>query len=342
MDLAKQIDKPGREGLIRLKLPLPYPLRYVNCYLVEGPDGWTVIDPGLHTPETEALWEVAMSQLGLSSASIKQIILTHHHPDHYGMAGWLQGKTDAPVRMSAKGWEQADHMWGKGRLTDSDAVLALFQQHGMESSLLAGMKTHLLSSLPQVTPHPQVTVMESDTEIQMGGDAWQVMETNGHAWGHLCFYQPRSRELFCGDHVLPRIYPNISYMPGTDDNPLASYLEALKHVAKLKPLLAYPGHRDPFTNFGERTEQLLHHHAQRLERIAAMVDEPIHVYDISRGLFGSALALANLRFAMAETLAHLIYLEQAGRIERDESHGVIMFKATDNSTSTFPIKLPSN
>ncbi|MBC8079716.1 MAG: MBL fold metallo-hydrolase [Gorillibacterium sp.] len=326
MSERSMIDISASNGIVRVLIPLPFPLRYVNSYLIEGPDGWTVIDPGLRTIEAETLWATVLSQMGISYPSIHQIILTHHHPDHCGMAGWLQDKTGAPVRMSAKGWEQARHMWGEDRSADGE-LLSLFHQHGMEFSLQGGMRDHLTSFLPQVRPLPHVTDLKPDTEIQIGGDAWRVIETNGHAWGHLCFFQPGTREVFCGDHVLPRISPNISYTPGTDENPLASYFEALQRMASYEPLYAYPGHRDPFSSVGERTDELLRHHEQRLNRMQAMLATPTSAYDLSLRFFGKELTIHTLRFAVAETIAHLIYLEQTGQVQREESNRLIMYKA---------------
>lgn len=329
MDLKSLMDTPGREGIIRLKLPLPFPLRYVNSYLLKGPSGWTVIDPGLRTPQAEEVWHSAMEQLGLVPSAIEQIVLTHHHPDHIGLAGWLQELSGAPVRIAAKGWEQAERMWGaSGSPADAD-MLHLLVQHGMEQSLGEPMAEHLAGFREQVAPLPQVELLTPGAELVMGGERWQMIETNGHAWGHLCFYEPERNELICGDHVLPRISPNISYSSGTDPNPLASFLEALERIGKLAPSFAYPGHRDPFSRVRERTEELIHHHHERLEQMLVMVTEsaePVHAYGLALRFFGKSLTLHTLRFAIAETLAHLIYLEQEGRVEREEHQEMVFFR----------------
>lgn len=333
MELKNRMDTPGREGIIRLKLPLPFPLRYVNSYLLNGPSGWTVIDPGLRTPQAEEVWRSAMEQLGLAPTAIEQIVLTHHHPDHIGLAGWLQQLSGAPVRLAAKGWRQAERMWGADERPADAEMLQLLLQHGMEQSLREPMAEHLAGFRGQVAPLPHVDLLTPGDELVIGGERWQMMETNGHAWGHLCFYEPGRDELICGDHILPRISPNISYSPGTDPNPLASFLEALERIGRLAPSFAYPGHRDPFSRVTERTEELIRHHHERLtqmQRLLAASSEPLHAYGLALQYFGKSLTLHTLRFAVAETLAHLIYLEQAGRVEREERQGLIFFTGKRN------------
>src|SRR4051812_46261188 len=75
--------------VFQARLPLPFALRIVNIYLLRGPRGWTVVDTGIHTAAGEAAWQHIFSTLAFTPAQIEQIILTHVHPDHVGLAGWL-------------------------------------------------------------------------------------------------------------------------------------------------------------------------------------------------------------------------------------------------------------
>ncbi|WP_260115377.1 MBL fold metallo-hydrolase [Paenibacillus hexagrammi] len=99
------------DDILQVKVPLPFPLRWVNSYLVRGSAGWTLIDPGLRTPEAEALWHAVLQERGIAFEHIEQVVLTHHHPDHYGLAGWFQERTGAPVLLSETGWRQVQLMW---------------------------------------------------------------------------------------------------------------------------------------------------------------------------------------------------------------------------------------
>jgi len=81
----------------RVTVPVPFrALRNVNCYVLRGPDGWDVVDTGLKTREALAAWDEAFATLGITPGDIHQIILTHHHPDHVGLAGYFQERRSRP------------------------------------------------------------------------------------------------------------------------------------------------------------------------------------------------------------------------------------------------------
>ncbi|WP_010271003.1 MBL fold metallo-hydrolase [Paenibacillus senegalensis] len=310
-----------REDIARVKVPLPFPLRWVNSYLIRGRAGYTLIDPGLHTEESKALWKRALQELAIHFTDIEQIVLTHHHPDHYGLAGWVQEQSGAPVWLSPEGSLQVEAMW-KGDGPTNQETVRLFLLHGLEPALKPDMERHLAGFLPQVIPHPlQLQLLDRSQMLKMGDHSWAMVHTPGHAWGHTVFYNEERQELFVGDHVLPRITPNISYIPGTDSNPLQSYLSSLEGMGKFDGYTVYPGHRDPFRHLGDRVQGIKLHHEERLEQMLKQIKEPLSVYALCQAIFGVQLSTHQLRFALAETLAHMIYLQQSGKavlLEEDE------------------------
>ncbi|WP_058302271.1 MBL fold metallo-hydrolase [Gorillibacterium timonense] len=326
-------DRPGDESIIRVRIPLPFPLRWVNSYVL--PDaagtGWSLIDPGLNTPEARSLWDQILSELGLAVDRLSQVVLTHHHPDHYGLAGWFQEKSGAPVFLSPEGRRQTERLW-RGDAPLTEETLRLFERHGLAKAKLPELRDHLDSFIPQVSPQPTITELGAGEMIRMGGWEWEAIHTPGHAFGHLCFYQVEEQLLFAGDHVLPRISPNISYIPGEDANPLDSYLKALQDIAERPVRLVYPGHRDPFANLAERAGELILHHEERLRKMTAMMDEPKTAYELSEAYFGRELTIHTLRFALSETIAHLNYLEAQGNVRKEERAGKLIYHAAKART----------
>ncbi|TVY11862.1 MBL fold metallo-hydrolase [Paenibacillus cremeus] len=312
--------------VLQVKVPLPFPLRWVNSYLIRGRSGWTLIDPGLRTANAEAQWDATLAELGIDIQTIERIVLTHHHPDHYGLAGWFQQRSGAPVLLSRTGLEQARLLWGDGQpLTEQ--LLELFRQHGLPQELREPMREHMGGFVPSVSPQPEVTVLEAGETIRLGDDEYVSILTPGHAAGHLCFYRAETEVLFCGDHVLPQISPNVSYLPGgIDENPLASYLGSLKEISRLKVSMAFPGHREPFTQLAERAQELIRHHEERLEGMRSLVAGPMTAYEVCRATFGDRLSLHQLRFALSETIAHLFWLREEGRLVETNQAEQIVYK----------------
>ncbi|MDU4698473.1 MAG: MBL fold metallo-hydrolase [Paenibacillus sp.] len=313
MTLLPGIPLWERELVARVPISMAPPLRRVNSYVLRGDEGITIIDPGPRTDETEAEWRAAWQELGIVPRDIRQIVLTHHHPDHYGLAGYLQEVTGADVLMSPRAYEETQLMWGEGSQMN-EKLPELFRQHGMPESWYSQLPEHLDGFVAQVRPAPEVTFLREEEPVWMGGRAWLPIETAGHAPGHLSFYNAEQKLMFCGDAVLPQISPNVSYLPGSDPQPLQSFLDSLVKLSAYEVETAYPGHRNPFDYFGERIRLLLQHHEERLQRIEGMLRErPQTAFDVCVALFGTELGIHQMRFAMAETMAHLVELVRQER-----------------------------
>jgi len=310
------------DGIWQVKVPLPFPLQWVNAYVIIGGEGGiTLIDPGLHTSAGVDRWEEARRKIGFQWSDVVSIVLTHHHPDHYGLAGWMQERTGAPVLMSDEAWHQARMLWSEEMTAStSSALLAMFAAHGLPRDKHAAMREHLDSFIPLVSPQPAgIRAVSYGERVLLGDTIYEAIHTPGHASGHLSFYHAESGRLFCGDHVLPRISPNVSLLPFGDEDPLGTYLDSLRQAQRLPVKLAFPGHRDPFPHYNERVGAILEHHQERLEQIRTLMAEPRTGYEVCLALFGDQLSMHQLRFALSETLAHLVYLELRGIVKRVES-----------------------
>jgi len=324
MKRTESISMPA--GMHRVKITMAFPLRWVNSYVLHEPDGSiTIVDPGPRSAETEQEWHKALADFNLTFQDISQIVLTHHHPDHLGLSGWMQQQTGVPVRMSTRSRQEADYMWGT-EATINTVLPEYYGRHGMPEDKTQQIREHMEGFISQITPLPIVTPIEDGDWLVMGGKKWLAVETGGHAPGHLSFYAPESREILCGDAVLPQISPNISLQPGSDDQPLLSYMEGLHRLGALDVEVAYPGHRNPFGHFADRTVHLLTHHEERLQKMMERIGEaPTNAYDICVFMFGDRLGTHQLRFAMSETLAHLQELIRREHIVQEQQPDGVFF-----------------
>jgi glyoxylase-like metal-dependent hydrolase (beta-lactamase superfamily II) len=294
----------------QIKVPLPFPLQWVNAYAIRGEDGWTVIDPGLHTPQAEERWEEAAKAMDLSWNAVEAIVLTHHHPDHYGMAGWFQQRTAAPVLLSQEAHAQANKLWGEEAEQTAERTLELFIRHGLPQEEIESMEKHLFGFIEMVSPQPdRVSYIAPGSTVRLGVENYEAILTEGHASGHLSFLNRNTGRIFCGDHVLPGITPNVSYLPGGDPNPLKTYISGLNAAMRLPVAEALPGHREPFKHFAQRCADIIKHHEDRLTRMSELRRSSSDAYTLCRTMFGNLLSTHQLRFALSETIAHLIYLD---------------------------------
>ena len=89
-------------GIYQLQLPLPSPdifLGYVNIYLIRGDGEYLLVDTGWNTEEAFNSLKRQLSEIGVDFGDISQIVATHVHPDHYGMAGRLKQLSQAEIAL---------------------------------------------------------------------------------------------------------------------------------------------------------------------------------------------------------------------------------------------------
>jgi len=314
-------------GIWWLRVPMPIDLNHINLWLLDDGDGWTVVDTGLNADMAKQAWEHFASKM-FAGKPLKRIFLTHLHPDHIGLACWLQEKYAVPAWMSKRGFallsifaspftpeqvaEAEDFMISHG-YTDRDLLGKFFSGRNFRSGI---------SGAPSISHHPA----DGDV-LAIGSNKWNVYETDGHAEGHQCLFDAERNVLISGDQVLPTISSNVSYTPrGTDRNPLASYLNSLKRLADLdQRTLVLPSHGRPFFGLRARAEDLVAHHEAHLHAILSACERPQSAYELVPVLFKRRLIGPHWMFAMSETIAHTEYLEIAGKLVRRQEDGLVRY-----------------
>ncbi|AEB12367.1 MBL fold metallo-hydrolase [Marinithermus hydrothermalis] len=308
-------------GIHHIPIPIPYPMKYVNCYLLKG-DGHALIDTGLDTPEARRALTEALAHFGLDLADLDEVLLTHHHPDHYGLAGLLEA-AGARVRMLDVEYQRGHAQWTRFE-AHLPQTLQAFAQHGMPEPVRAGILETMRATRRRLHPPQHPETFPDGAVLEVAGMTLQAFWTPGHADGHAVFLRPADGTLLAGDHILERITPNISLWPHSRPNPLKDYLEALERVRALAPERALVGHYGPvIPDVPRRIAEIQAHHQARLEHLKTLLARgPQTAWDLSLALFPGELTLAQRRFAWAETLAHLEYLVAVGLAARLEGRTI--------------------
>lgn len=310
------------DHVYRIPIPVPFPMKYVYCYLIQGKDGWDLVDTGLNYAAAREVWQDAFAQLQLEPQHIRAIYLTHFHPDHFGLAGWMQQWTGAPVYLSTEDLQMVNRVWGAESM-QAKRIRELYLQNGVPEELAQQIMEHMEHLNKQVHPLPEIKPFEQQ-EVVLGDETWQVIHTPGHSDGHLCFYHAGDRLLIAADHILAKITPNISLWPGCRSNPLQDYLLSLQKMMGLDVERVLPGHGDIVTNLPQRIQEIVAHHGERLENMYELAKDGRTAYQIADATFShKELTPHQWRFAMAETLAHLEYLVAAGRLSKTDDEGIV-------------------
>ena len=318
-------------GIWKITLPIPFPLRTVNLYILTGADGWAMVDTGMGMPAARIAFKEGLQHAGLSINNLQTIVLSHDHPDHIGLSGELQEHSGATVYMHPIDASSMDIFWRNARPEWFATASDFFKQHGMpnEQSWFSQARAGQMKDVLSVPPREAITLVEDGQTLALLGEQYRVIWTPGHSDGHICLFRKRDGVFLAADHILPRITPNVGLFSQYDrPNPLGDYLDSLRKVEHLPATIVLPGHGEPFTNLAGRVNEIIEHHKQREAEILHLLEShPQHAYQLSEQLFGHRLMdTESRRMAVAETLSHLEYLRFNEQVEQQKtSDGVILY-----------------
>jgi glyoxylase-like metal-dependent hydrolase (beta-lactamase superfamily II) len=317
-----------RPGLWSIPVPLPNnSLRYVLVYLFETDRGPYLIDAGWNTDEAFEALSAGMAVAGCAVAEVQGVLVTHIHPDHYGLAGRVREASGGWVALHPK---DAELIHDRYEEPDDllERVATALRRMGAPAEELDPLKNAAMPLRPLVDPVLPDVLLEDGDRPEVPGWNLQTIWTPGHSPGHICFYESTQQLMLSGDHVLPRITPNIPYHPQAGANPLGDYLESLDKLEPYDVNEVLPAHEYRFEDLRLRLEELRQHHRDRFAEVLAIIaDEPRSAWDVAAAMHWSRswddIAGFMRRAAVGETVSHLRALEEQGRVVQIEGEPVL-------------------
>jgi len=300
--------------LFRIEIPLPEsPLKSLNSYLIKAAGGNLLIDTGFNRPECLAAMQTSLNDLEVD-LDRTDLYITHLHADHFGLVSELAAsgrkvyfnRPDAQIVLAWSGF---------------DAHVRYAARHGFPPHEIRQALANHPASKYDARRIPALSILDEGDSIRIGDYHFRCIATPGHTRGHMCLHEPSRRILLSGDHVLHDITPNIQCWQD-DIDPLADYLHSLEKVRNLEVDLVLPGHRRLFLDLKSRIDQLEAHHRERAHEVLAILGSgpktayqtaPEMTWDIQFDSWSDFPVLQKW-FATGETLAHLRYLEKAGKV----------------------------
>jgi glyoxylase-like metal-dependent hydrolase (beta-lactamase superfamily II) len=287
-----------------------------NAYLLEN-EPVTLLDTGIATERTRKQLRDGLSEHGQEFSDIEQVVLTHFHPDHAGLAGEIQRESGATVYAHSadapliEGNEEA--------LAEMDEQRReLFGRWGMPDEKRKELLDFLDSHAAIAGEPAEVTEIEDGDRIETGERSLETLHTPGHAAGLCCFaFDGREgTEAFVGDTILPVYTPNVGGADVRVEAPLEKYLDSLRKLVERDFKRAWPGHRDVIEKPTERARYIISHHRERTERVLGVLENgPADAWTVSAELFGGLEGI-HVMHGPGEAYAHLDHLESAGHVER--------------------------
>lgn len=307
------------EGIFWLRLPLPGALDHVNAHALDDGASWTIVDTGLSSKRGKAIWQALLSG-PLGGKPVGRLIVTHHHPDHLGLAGWFQAQ-GAELVITRTAWLYARMLTLDEQATRSPESTLFLTRAGMGAEALAQKAAERPYNFCDVVdPMPLgFSRLEEGTILHAAGRRWQVRLGQGHAPDHATLWSLDDHLVLGGDQFLATITPNIGvYATEPDADPLSEWLTSCRRFQPLaRPdQLILPGHKLPFTGLPLRLTQKIASHEAALARLLDHLSSPTRAVDCFSALYRRSLGPEDFGLALAETLAHLNCLHRQGQITR--------------------------
>lgn len=319
-------------GLYQLKVPIPdNPLGWVLPYLIKSTDGYTLIDCGWNTEEAFAALEQELKECGVAFEDIKQLVVTHVHPDHYGLAGRVKEVSGCRLITHQR---ERDFIRSRYRNPGQllERVLAWLTEHGVPREELEELQRAAMPVRGFVVPVEPDHVVWGGETLDLGLYRFEIYWTPGHSPGHICFFDRAQRIILTGDHVLPTITPNVGVHPQQAGNPLGDYLASLQRLEPLQVDDVLPAHEHSFKDLQGRLHGIVEHHHERLDEMIAIIgDEQKTAYEVASTLVWTIGTFDKFstwmrRAAISETLAHLEYAVYEGRLATHRTDGIVRYE----------------
>lgn len=310
---------PVADGVFWVRMPLPFSLNHINLWVLDDGDGWAIVDTGLRVPACKDIWR-QLFEGPMKGRPVSRVIVTHYHPDHLGLAGWLTHKWGVPLEMTRGEYLLARTLTLDVADAPPAAAMNFYARAGWTDEALARMRSSGWGRFGMVVSQLPIGFkrLRDGQSLTIGGRSWRIVTGSGHSPEHACLVCDEAGLMISGDQVLPRITSNVSVYPTEPEgDPLRDWLDSLSKLAGLDDsLLVLPAHNEPFTRLHVRLDQLRADHMRKLEALDAFCSEPRTVLDCFPSVFGRPIKADEMMMATGEAFAHLHWLENERRILR--------------------------
>jgi len=312
-------------GILWARLPLPFRLDHINLYFLDDGDGWAVLDAGIASPAARDAWD-ALRAGPLRGRRLTRLIVTHAHPDHIGLAGWLAERFDIPLLIGQTAYLDCLSLsLDPGRL-EAKVYRDFYRRNGLDDATNVQLSTLGHGYLRLITPLP-VTFerLVAGDRLKLGGRDVSVLSGDGHAPEQIMLHDSAARLFFPADQILAKISPNVSVSPvDPNGDPLGLYLRSLSalRAGVAEEALILPGHGLPFIGLHRRIDELIAHHAARCAALfEACRDRPRAPAELLPVLFPHELDPHQMGFAFNELLAHVNFMLRVGTLQKAPPRG---------------------
>jgi glyoxylase-like metal-dependent hydrolase (beta-lactamase superfamily II) len=324
------LERAREVGIHRLRIPTPFAVGRVNCYLIED-EPLTLVDTGPNSGKSLDELEQQLSARERAIEDLKLVVVTHPHTDHLGLVEIIAARSGAEVAAIDVAVPSVEN-FGEDIEADDQFAAELMLRHGIPEDVVIALRSVSRSYRAWGARAKVTRPLRDGEELRFSARSLEVQHRPGHSPWDTLLWDADRRILIAADHLIAHIASNplISRPPdGRSERPraLITYRESLRRTRELPAEIVLPGHGEPITDHRALIDERFEFHRHRAERIFGLIAErPRTAYEIAQELWGN-VAVTQAFLTLSEVVGHVDLLEADGRVRELSDGGLIRFEA---------------
>ncbi|HET7177214.1 MAG TPA: MBL fold metallo-hydrolase [Solirubrobacterales bacterium] len=325
------LERAAEAGIHRLRIPTPFAVGRVNCYLLED-EPLTLVDTGPNSGKALDELQSQLAARGHSIEDLELVILTHQHIDHLGLVEVIVKRSGAGVAALGLAAERLSNFGEDAEREDAFAV-ELMLRNGIPAEVAVALQS-VSRSFRGWGSRAEVTRPLADgEEIAFRDRTLKALHRPGHSPSDTIFWDAERRILIAADHLIAHISSNPLITPPLDGSArrpqaLVTYIESMRKTRAMPAEIVLSGHGDPIADHVALIDERLAKHERRKEKIYRLIAErPRTGYEIAQEIWGN-VAVTQAFLTLSEVIGHADLLVNEGRVREADDGEVIRYEAT--------------
>ena len=320
------LEQAALAGIHRLRIPTPFAVGRVNCYLIED-EPLTLIDTGPNSGKALDELQSQLAERGHSIGDLELVIVTHQHIDHLGLVEIVVEHSGAAVAALGAASERLANFDEDAEAEDRFAV-ELMLRNGIPEEVTVALRS-VSRSFRGWGSHVTVTRPLADgEELGFANRTLQAIHRPGHSPSDTVFWDEQRKILIAADHLIAHISSNplISRpLDGSAKRPqaLVTYIESMRRTREMPAEIVLSGHGEPITDHVALIDDRIAKHEKRKEKIFKLIaEQPRSGYEIAQAIWGN-VAVTQAFLTLSEVIGHADLLVNEGRVRELDDGEVI-------------------
>ena len=327
---ADALARAREAGIHQLRIPTPFAVGRVNCYLLED-EPLTLVDTGPNSGKALDELEHQLGALGHSISDLELVILTHQHIDHLGLVEIIAERSGADVAAIDVAVPYLES-FREGAEADDEFAGALMLRYGIPEDMIAALRSVSQSFRGWGATASVTRPLRDGGVLELRDRSLEVQHRPGHSPSDTVFWDADRRILLAADHLIAHISSNpllARPLDGSSERPksLVRYIESLRRTRELPAELVLSGHGEPITDHRSLIDERLAMHARRAEKIHRLIAErPRTAFELAQEMWGN-VAVTQAFLTLSEVVGHVDLLIEADRVREIAEGAVVRFEA---------------